>query len=778
MDRLTDFWDYCNPLSVHANVYRQQRNLLLEARSRKGQKPTDALKRSRAKLEESFFTMALDLRLGNLLPSVSEGEVLRTTFIGESYRPCIKPLSSLVPITLDELKLEIHHRGRVLLAKVFCEPIYSGSILNAIEDIHGNVDCLSMFHQPTTEFPTNILPKGAIIAVKEPYYKLSSDRSTIVRVDHPSDCMLLKPSHEMVPSAWQQVGRVTVRASRMKDKGNDAFKKGDWEAAVNLYSDGLAMVSDDEGQDDLRRTLYRNRAQARIHLGHFELAVDDATASIIPGKDLSEESKALNLKSLFRAGRAYYELAEFTLARSFFEQAEALGIEDENVHAELDRTKKRLLEQEKGEYDFVEMAASPTFSHTELDHASFLSNTKIDLAGSHGRGLFATKDIKHGEIVMVEKAFCAAMESNTSKTSDLLVDTNTHFSTFGTHSRLLFRTVEKLRWNHKLANKYLDLYAGPSYKKKEARIVDDTVIIDIFQVEVISQFNGFVCAQVKTRLPDESACSKVQGSTGIWLHASYANHSCLENTGRAFIGDMMILRASRDIKAGEEITTAYFVGTEPTIDRKRKMSYYLFNCDCRLCAAERKVSILTLVERDRLTGLAERFIIENACTNLHETCPAPDDKLKFAQDLQSKLTATYDAALYKDLPRFACMPIDAWLCQSDPTPSNGIVSSTRLLRDLGYKISVKGGELTIDRTNGVFTAATAHGAMYAARAWAVAGRYQVVPGFIQFGKEVYLAYYGEMDEFSDLFGLKFFLAGTAESGGGEALVAFLQGLGL
>jgi hypothetical protein len=44
------------------------------------------------------------------------------------------------------------------------------------------------------------------------------------------------------------------------------------------------------------------------------------------------------------------------------------------------------------------------------------------------------------------------------------------------------------------------------------------------------------------------------GSCGIWTKASYLNHSCVSNARRAFIGNMMVVRATRDLAADTELT--------------------------------------------------------------------------------------------------------------------------------------------------------------------------------------------------------------------------------
>ena len=46
-------------------------------------------------------------------------------------------------------------------------------------------------------------------------------------------------------------------------------------------------------------------------------------------------------------------------------------------------------------------------------------------------------------------------------------------------------------------------------------------------------------------------------SCGVWPTASYINHSCRKSATRAFIGDVMIVRATRGIPTGSEVTFRY-----------------------------------------------------------------------------------------------------------------------------------------------------------------------------------------------------------------------------
>ncbi|MBN3277190.1 TTC12 protein, partial [Polyodon spathula] len=57
-------------------------------------------------------------------------------------------------------------------------------------------------------------------------------------------------------------------AKALKEMGNEAFAKGDYETAVQRYSEGLEKLRD-------MQVLYTNRAQAYIKLEKYKEAVND-----------------------------------------------------------------------------------------------------------------------------------------------------------------------------------------------------------------------------------------------------------------------------------------------------------------------------------------------------------------------------------------------------------------------------------------------------------------------------------------------------------------------
>ena len=56
---------------------------------------------------------------------------------------------------------------------------------------------------------------------------------------------------------------ISAIAETHKNAGNDAFLKGDFVKAINLYTEGIEVKCKDE---DLNAKLYNNRASAHYHL--------------------------------------------------------------------------------------------------------------------------------------------------------------------------------------------------------------------------------------------------------------------------------------------------------------------------------------------------------------------------------------------------------------------------------------------------------------------------------------------------------------------------------
>jgi len=94
--------------------------------------------------------------------------------------------------------------------------------------------------------------------------------------------------------------------------------------------------------------------------------------------------------------------------------------------------------------------------------------------------------------------------------------------------------------------------------------------------------------------PDE----KKFHSCGVWTLASYINHSCHSNARRAFIGDMMIVRATRDLAPDTEINFWYHAPIAgENDDRQKKFEQWGFKCNCTMCQDDQTKKRNTLNSR-------------------------------------------------------------------------------------------------------------------------------------------------------------------------------------
>ena len=115
--------------------------------------------------------------------------------------------------------------------------------------------------------------------------------------------------------------------------------------------------------------------------------------------------------------------------------------------------------------------------------------------------------------------------------------------------------------------------------------------------------NVFGCPRTsKESHIDTRSCEKEDPShhtCGLFLKASFINHSCYSNVRRSFIGDMMIVRATRNLPAGSEL---FFWYSSPEhkdshAQAQTKFQNWGFNCTCVICGEKKVVKKSVLSKR-------------------------------------------------------------------------------------------------------------------------------------------------------------------------------------
>jgi tetratricopeptide (TPR) repeat protein len=427
------------------------------------------------------------------------------------------------------------------------------------------------------------------------------------------------------------------------------------------YTEALEASEDDA----FRASVFTKRAGTNLILTRYDTAKADALAS--------RAGAPSDWKAYFTAGRAAYGLCDYKTSREYLEAALELNPpSSSNVKREYARCLARLDEERDGSYNFPSLYTSLSPTNVHLDVASFLSNTVVADSPLHGRGLFATRDIKAGEILYAEKATLMPNQYEPSRAS----------------AALYAMMVRQLYDNPSLAGPVLSLYAG-EYPRSgvEGTVVDGVPVVDVFLVESIRTKNCF-SAPLSTLEDTKPKTPAGRMAKGLWPHASYMNHSCVPNSMRAFLGDLLVSRATRDVVAGEELFHQYVpVKALSDVRQAQFQAGWGFTCQCALCAAEAKGDEGMLKKRKEVLGKIERACGKNA----PDKGIVPDSVIRNVEKLARQLEEVHEREIYEGMPRLALVYPVNWLIEAYKGRKNHakmVRYSLRLLREFGFTAPV------------------------------------------------------------------------------------------
>ncbi|RKL26000.1 hypothetical protein BFJ72_g13891 [Fusarium proliferatum] len=541
----------------------------------------------------------------------SDENTIATTQVPAPYPPCIKSVNDLDPIMISDMRLETHHRGKKTMLRVLTPPDRMTAVMAIVEDEKGIAVLLQLYHQPeeTIVPTTEILNPNMVCILKEPFFKCATDGTYSLRVDHPSDIIRLDGADDRIPSHWRPSTVISGENSTdLRKQGNDAVQAKKWAEALRLYSSAIRAGQNLED----RQLAFLNRSLVNLNMDRPRQALLDAEKATNPAMP-SE-------KSLFRKARALYELGDYQQSLEMLEKLTQSFPENKAASSEKDRLRERLNEQRTGEYKFKQMYKQAEQTPPLIDCATFSAPVEIRESPGRGKGLFTTKAVSAGELLLCEKAFSYSFagDEQSTKQTKMLMNITTKRIVVGGQARLLSLIVQKLYHNSSLSAEFGDLHHA-DYQKATVLETDGTPVVDSFLVEKINSLNCFGAPRTSREsfLKATSSSRDMTGdedfkytTSGIWLLASRINHSCVGNCRRSFIGDMQIVRATRDLPAGTELFFCYRlpVAFESYQETQKGLNHWGFTCDCGLCLCKKATSGSILQRRKVLSDDLRRLL--------------------------------------------------------------------------------------------------------------------------------------------------------------------------
>ncbi|CAM6084852.1 unnamed protein product [Calypogeia fissa] len=409
------------------------------------------------------------------------------------------------------------------------------------------------------------------------------------------------------------------------------LSQGDWPDAVKLYNRVTGFALPQKNRDKVIQTLflaYSHRSEAWIWTGDFEKSLRDADSAIKivdthPKSVVGYEGK--HLLNEVRRGRAFHGLGEYEKACLVFHDALKKYPYDKSINDLLNKSRIGLGQSQKGIYDldewFVNRCSGPPPPCSD-----FVGPVEIRRVLGKGRGLFVTKDVEAGDLLLVSNPLLVVRRKLNSEDDE----DYGHITTKWRRSRPGADPVElhdfvkrlgRLGTDKELYKLYsltggnpedeievphMSLFSPGAQHAKPLQGLDSLKISedDLQKLQRISR--------IVTRNAMESGLNPLDErdeaiTVGVWALPSFMNHSCVPNCHMIDIGDAMFVRASRNIQQGEELTRAYFDVYQNGIDRYKLCAEWSFVCNCDRCILEK-----SLIDQKILPAHEYRALVESA----------------------------------------------------------------------------------------------------------------------------------------------------------------------
>ena len=195
-------------------------------------------------------------------------------------------------------------------------------------------------------------------------------------------------------------------------------------------------------------------------------------------------------------------------------------------------------------------------------------------------------------------------------------------------------------------------------------------------------------------------------------------HSCLPNASRAFLGDLLILRACRDIKKGEHVSVSHVNSSIPLPERKAELTQPPGTpCDCAFCVIEEKEGQRMRQRRvdlvQKVKALSERAPPQSLRTDAgrdEKNSPSNDVVREVVTEVSKicdELEATYSQPAYL-APRFPLLEplsylFSCYLYLGPDSTEDALKANARYFGALGFEFEYtsvgdeKGGDVSLHR---------------------------------------------------------------------------------
>ncbi|MCL7036354.1 hypothetical protein MKW94_014973 [Papaver nudicaule] len=395
---------------------------------------------------------------------------------------------------------------------------------------------------------------------------------------------------------------------QLRFKATELLLREEWKESIQVYTHFISLslnhlsktTTDSDRFNKLQKTLclaFSNRAEAKSRTHHFMESLEDCNQALKIDKT--------HFKTLVCKGKILLNLNQYVNAYDCFKSA-ALHDHDIQNHNEtlngyLDTCKKLEYQSRTGVFDLSDWVLNG-FKDKTPELAEYIGPVEVKKSGISGRGLFSSKNVEAGTLLFVTKAVATNRgilpECDEDSKMVMWKDFVEKVVDVATKCRKTYDLICRLSTGEEeemLQVPDISLFRPDSELSLSESVKPEVgKILNILDVNSLTEEDG-ISAKVLGKNSDYYG-------VGLWILASFINHSCEPNARRLHVGDHLMVHASRDIKAGEEIFFAYFDVLTPLKKRAEMSKTWGFSCECNRCRFERDMY-------DRNQGLTEIEIL-------------------------------------------------------------------------------------------------------------------------------------------------------------------------
>ncbi|EFJ18438.1 hypothetical protein SELMODRAFT_419787 [Selaginella moellendorffii] len=489
------------------------------------------------------------------------------------------PLLGLKPLDIREAHIrsqqlgkEICYDGRVIHANICASARVPNSrlllcLVEADDADSAGAAFLHVFNALAStctrqDAAQSMFPTDARLAIKEPLCYRS-----IMHVSSPASLHFLGLAKRLRRRPLEELRR---EGSRFMAKGSFLMAELYFTECIDVFA-----ARDASTYGPVEKDVFSSRAECRLKLGKFEEAVADADMALSISGD---GGIAVRRRSLWSKGRGLSALQEHQLALECLESVMKQGDEEEEqaLASEIDRCKVFLRQSQHGDYDLSSYFLPNKASDTPFQCSDYFGPLEIKHThDGRGRGIFLTRDVQLGDLLLACNPIAAVSSAASHDADEDLV-------------------VEIVKACVESERRLKQIYAMADREAAEVTALPDLAPFKCNTGKVAAtprSSRGVDVARIRRARDRVGYSSQGSGGSyvpGLWASVGLINHSCIPNASKMSIGDVVFVRAAKDLKAGDEVLLSYL---EPPLApyagyREKMIQQYNFECSCERCKLE------------------------------------------------------------------------------------------------------------------------------------------------------------------------------------------------